>query len=125
MRQLAKTLWMLWKYAKAALKGSPMKTRLAVNPLFNRCLRRDQFLRFEHPRGLRLRAERGALWVTVDGEPDDITIEPGDCRVFSGDATVLVSSFGGESCVSAALSRQAGGWRGWLDSARTRVVELA
>jgi hypothetical protein len=82
-------------------------------PLHRR-LRRDQFLRFEHPRGLCLRAEQGALWVTIDGEPDDITIEPGASRVFGGDDGVLVGTFRGEAMLSASAARAVPRWRGWL-----------
>lgn len=77
-------------------------------------LRRDQFLRFEHPRGLCLRAEQGALWVTVDGEPDDITLEPGACRVFNGDEGVLVGTFRGDAVLCATAARNIPRWREWL-----------
>ena len=102
-----------------------MKTELPLNSPLRHCLRSDRFLRFEHPRGLRLRAEQGALWVTVDGEPDDITIEPGDCRVFDTDRSVLVGGFGAAACVRATLPRAAPGWRHWFGLARPRAMELA
>ena len=76
-----------------------------------RCLRHDQFLRFEHPRGLQLRAERGALWVTVDGEPDDITIEAGSSRVFDGDAGLLVGTFRQEAVLAASTPCRRSNWR--------------
>lgn len=83
------------------------------NPLVRR-LRRDQFLRFEHPRGLRLQADQGALWVTVDGEPDDITIEAGASRIFDGDEALLVGTFRGEAVLSASAPPMVARWRGWL-----------
>ena len=64
-------------------------------------LRHGQFLHFRRPRQLCLRAERGSLWITVDGEPDDIELDAGDSRVFDGRALVLVSSLGGDAVVSA------------------------
>ena len=81
---------------------------------FVRRLRRDQFLRFEHPRGLCLRAEQGALWVTIDGEPDDITIEAGASRTFDRDAAVLVGAFRDEAVLCAKLAGDAPRWRSWL-----------
>jgi hypothetical protein len=84
------------------------------NPLVRR-LRRDQFLRFERPRGLRLRADQGALWITVDGEPDDITIEAGASRIFDGDEALLVGTFRGEAVLSAsAPPNVVARWRDWF-----------
>lgn len=88
-----------------------------------RHLRRDQFLRFEHPRGLHLRAEQGALWVTVDGEPEDITIEAGDSHVFAGDAAVLVGTFRSDAVLWAARPRGAPAWHHWFGLAASRRVE--
>ena len=96
----------------------------AALPIVHR-LRRDQFLRFEHPCGLRLCAEQGALWVTVDGEPEDITIEAGDSHVFAGDAAVLVGTFRGDAVLSAAEPRYASTWRNWFGLAAPRMVEAA
>jgi len=89
-----------------------------------RRLRRDQFVRFEHPRGLCLRAAQGALWVTIDGEPDDITIETGASRVFDGEAGVLVGTFRGEAVMSAMAARSAPRWRDWLRLPAPRTAEL-
>lgn len=90
-------------------------------PLVRR-LRRDQFIRFEHPRGLCLRAERGALWVTVDGEPDDIEIGAGQCRVFDGDEAVLVGSFRGDAVVAAHATQRVARWREWFGFNARRTV---
>lgn len=74
-----------------------------TNPVkpFARRLRRGQFLHFTHPRQLCLRAERGSLWITVDGEPDDIELDAGHSRVFDGRSMVLVGSLGGDAVLSA------------------------
>ena len=90
-------------------------------PLVRR-LQRDQFLRFEHPRGLCLRAEQGALWVTVDGELDDIEIDAGHCRVFEGDEAILVGSFRGDAVVVASATRSLPRWREWFGLAGQRAV---
>jgi len=84
------------------------------HPPLVRHLRRDEFLRFEHPRGLSLRAEQVALWVTIDGEPDDITIEAGTSRTFDRDAAVLVGTFRDEAVLCARPVREAPRWRSWL-----------
>lgn len=72
----------------------------ATLPLHRR-LRRDQFLHFARPSHMRLRAERGTLWVTVDGEPDDIEIEAGQSRDFDGSAPITVGTLGGDAVFSA------------------------
>jgi hypothetical protein len=93
-------------------------------PLVRR-LRRDQFLRFERPRGLQLKAEQGALWVTVDGEPDDITIEAGSSRVFDGDAGLLVGAFRQDAVLAAEAPRGRPGWREWLGFGPHATTRLA
>ena len=90
-----------------------------------RCLRHDQFLRFEHPRGLQLRAERGALWVTVDGETDDITIEAGSSRVFDGDAGLLVGTFRQDAVLAACVPRRRPNWRERLGFGPRAAARLA
>jgi len=62
----------------------PLRLRLAS----------DQFLRLPHPKGLRLQAHCGHLWITVDGQLRDIALAPGRCHVFDGDAPALVTVFG-------------------------------
>lgn len=63
-------------------------------------LRRHQFLTLERARDLCLRAERGTLWVTVDGDVADIEIDAGERRVFDGPATVVVGTLGGDAVLS-------------------------
>lgn len=60
-------------------------------------LQRHQFLSLHRPRGLWLRAERGSLWVTVDGETDDIELTAGQSQRFDTNATVTVGTFGGDA----------------------------
>ncbi len=65
-----------------------------------RRLRRHQALSLRRPRQLCLRAERGSLWITVEGHDEDIALEPGERRVFDGPCTVVVSSIGGDAVFS-------------------------
>lgn len=41
-----------------------------------------------------LRSAGGTVWATVDGEPDDILLEPGDVHVAPHDGELRVSAFG-------------------------------
>ena len=68
---------------------------------FAQRLRRHEFLRFENPRQLCLRAERGTLWVTIDDQPDDIVLEPGERIVLDGKLRALVTPLGDGAALSA------------------------
>ena len=41
-----------------------------------------------------LRSAGGTVWATVDGEPDDILLAPGDVHVLPRDCELRVSAFG-------------------------------
>jgi hypothetical protein len=41
-----------------------------------------------------LRSAAGTVWATVDGEPEDIVLEPGDVHVAPHDGELRVSAFG-------------------------------
>jgi hypothetical protein len=41
-----------------------------------------------------LRSDGGTVWVTIDGEPEDILLEPGDVHVVPRDRELRVSAFG-------------------------------
>ena len=45
---------------------------------------------------VRVRVVRGTLWLTVDGEPADIVLEPGDCHTIAAARRVLACALGGE-----------------------------
>ena len=47
-----------------------------------------------------VKAERGTLWVTVDGASVDIEIEAGHCRLFNSPAPITVGTLGGDAVVS-------------------------
>jgi hypothetical protein len=78
-------------------------------PLRERLSRHD-FLHFRQHRALRLHSERGTLWVTLDGEPDDIQIDAGSSRVFDGRAAITVGTLGGDALVSATPLAPEPGW---------------
>jgi len=69
-------------------------------------LARHEVRRFDH--AVLVRAEAGTLWLTVDGEPDDIVLEAGDSRAFDGHAPVLATPLGGEALFSVVPATQAG-----------------
>lgn len=83
-------------------------------------LRRHQALSLRRPKGLCVRAERGSLWVTVDGDLADIELSAGDSRIFEGPATVVVSTLRGDA-VASITATLAPAWtqqlRGWLRGA--------
>jgi len=80
-----------------------------------------------------VRTESGLLWVTVDGQPEDILLAAGESRRFADGAGVIVYALGAEArylaCTrtparpSAASSaagwarRAAGRWTAWLRTA--------
>ncbi len=94
-----------------------------LNQRLVRRLRKHQVQRFLTPRQLCLRAEHGTLWVTVDGDPEDYVLDPGQSRVFDRAAPMIVTTLGGDAVLSAvplaslgprARSRQQPGPAAWL-----------
>ena len=59
----------------------------------------DQVLRLQAP--LELVGHTGTLWITVDGELEDIVLEPGEVRRIDGRAALLVCALGGEATIQA------------------------
>jgi hypothetical protein len=57
-----------------------------------RHLHRDQMLSLSAP--LRVQSEQGVLWVTVDGEPEDILLAPGESVHIASRARVIVHALG-------------------------------
>lgn len=82
---------------------------------------------FLHLRGqaVRLRAERGSLWVTQDGEPDDVLLEPGETHDFAGAAPLVIGSFGDDALVRVTPLQPARAapapWRAWLGAVTAGV----
>lgn len=59
-------------------------------------LDRTQVLRLKQPAGLCLQVNRGTLWVTVDGRPDDLELVAGERLCFdAGTAPVVIGTLGG------------------------------
>lgn len=56
---------------------------------------------FLHLRGAAVcvMAEHGTVWVTQDGEPDDIQLDAGQWQRFDGRARLIVSALGGDARV--------------------------
>ena len=87
-----------------------LSTRLTT-PLPTRTrLGRQDFLRFTGHHALRLQADCGTLWVTQDGESEDIEIDAGSSRVFDGHAAITVGTLGGPAVLSAQQLPQSNGW---------------
>lgn len=78
-------------------------------------LHHGEFQHFKRHQAVRLHADSGVLWVTVDGEIEDIEINAGSSRVFDGRATVTVGTFDGDALFTATPLSQPG-WAAWLRS---------
>ncbi len=71
---------------------------------------RNEVRRFTPP--LQLSAVHGVLWVTADGEPEDIVLEAGQSHRFDGRTPVLAMALGGPALVRALPAAPAArGWR--------------
>jgi hypothetical protein len=82
------------------MNRSPASARIA----------RNEVRRFAPP--LQLSAVHGVLWVTVDGEPEDIVLEAGESRRFDGRRPVLAMALGGPARLRALPTVPAArGWR--------------
>ena len=86
------------------------ETRLELGSADWACVRKG--------RGGRISVERGTVWITQDGNPDDICVEAGQCYTIASDATMVASALGVEGGAtitigpSEPLSRPA--WRDWF-----------
>jgi hypothetical protein len=76
-------------------------------------LTRQRFVRLERPGGLQVSARRGTLWITVDGEPDDIELEPGESYSFASGAPALVGAIGGDAVATLYRRRSAAAGAGF------------
>ena len=75
-----------------------MQTENAMNsaPTTSRRLGRADFIHLA-ARPVRLAVDRGTLWVTQDGEPEDIEIDAGGQRDFDGHTRLTIGTLGGEA----------------------------
>jgi Protein of unknown function (DUF2917) len=100
-----------------------------LNPRLVRRLRKHQMQRFPSAAQLCLRAEHGTLWVTIDGDPEDYVLDPGQSRVFDQTAPAIVTAIGGDAVLSAvplaALDPPARSWQqAWPPAWLRRIVAL-
>jgi hypothetical protein len=77
-------------------------------------LQRHQFLRFAAARCLYLKAHEGTLWITIDGEPEDIELDAGAGRCFDLRTPLIVGALGGEAALTV-LGGPPAGWRERLE----------
>lgn len=76
-------------------------------------LDRQAVLRFD--RAVRLQVDQGALWLTVDGEPDDLQLEPGEVFEHDGHARLVATPLGGPADVSSReLPTPPARWHAWF-----------
>lgn len=58
-------------------------------------LQRGQTSRLPDARATHLCSAAGTLWITVDHDPRDIVLEPGQCFVVPSDEVVTISALSG------------------------------
>lgn len=73
-------------------------------------LRCNDFLRIGSRMPVRVHAHRGSLWLTLDGEPDDIQVDDGGCYDFDGGTRLIIGALGGEAQLTITPLRRAGWW---------------
>ena len=80
-------------------------------------LRKGELLRLEGRRGLRITSRRGSLWLTQDGDPNDVVLDPGEAHRLEADGPVLIQELD-RACVSvdAAEPARPGRWARWRDA---------
>ncbi len=59
-----------------------------------------RFLRIAAGQPVRVCSNSGALWITVDGEPDDIQVDPGACLRMDPRSPMLVTALDGDADVT-------------------------
>lgn len=95
-------------------------------PTTRRCLGRADFL-YLAARPVRLLVDRGTVWVTQDGEPEDLEIDAGLQRDFDGHARLMIGALGGPAEVRLLPLPRSGVGTAlptlsrWLGRLRTRV----
>lgn len=84
-----------------------------------------RFVRIEDPARVQLQARRGTLWVTIDGEPRDFIVEPGESFEFTSRAPAVVGALHGDAEATARRRRGATGarWRiAWPEALLRRAA---
>jgi Protein of unknown function (DUF2917) len=69
-------------------------TLALVNPVHSpvRGLHKGQLLAVAGQRGARIESRRGAVWVTQDGNPDDVVLDAGQVHVLERNSPVLIQA---------------------------------
>ena len=70
-------------------------------------LRKGQLMALRGRRGESIESRRGAVWVTQDGDLNDVVLDAGQTHVLERDATVLIQALDA-ACVSVQPSPVAG-----------------
>lgn len=63
-------------------------------------LRHDGYTRLEDACGARIDCQAGTLWITVDGEFDDVVLSPGESYTVHSTAPVIAQAILGPSSLS-------------------------
>jgi hypothetical protein len=58
------------------------------------CLRDNHPIRLQQARGLRITCTAGTIWLTVNGVPGDIILQPGESHQLTGNGLALIESLG-------------------------------
>lgn len=90
-------------------------------------------LRLNAARGTLLRAVRGTLWITVDNDPRDIVLDPGESFVVDSDERLFVMALGERATLDVCSQSAAGdaqpeaprAWRLWPRRHRGAVAQTA
>ena len=90
-------------------------------------------LRLNAARGTLLRAVRGTLWITIDNDPRDIVLDPGESFVVDTDAPLFVMALGERAtldvCAESATPQRPPAapqaWRLWPRRQRDAVAQVA
>ncbi|HJW10319.1 MAG TPA: DUF2917 domain-containing protein [Albitalea sp.] len=84
---------------------------------------RGQFLRLAHARHTRLTALRGDAWITLDGDPRDIVLSPGQSFVVDSDSAVVVYPLRASTLAEIAIDTAAPApRRHWWDALRALIA---
>ncbi|HEX6722213.1 MAG TPA: DUF2917 domain-containing protein [Burkholderiaceae bacterium] len=88
-------------------------------------------LRLNAARGTLLRAVKGTLWVTIDNDPRDIVLDPGESFTVDSDAPLFVMALGDKAtldvCGESGRERRAAAqaWSLWPRRLQGAIAQVA
>lgn len=85
-----------WAHTPKAPQGSLLSSLFGSEPKIF-CLRGSQMLRVENAKGKNLTSVLGAVWITLDGDPQDVVLEPGDSYLVASEEVLIACAIGGDS----------------------------